>query len=333
MSWTDLLPAGAHGHAGVPEDDAAAVAVINAHERSIVGEDRMTLDTYVTDHGEPEFEPERDGAFVVDDDGHLLALAQFRNRPPYVHSWTQGWVHPQHVGRGIGTALIAWAEDLGRRSVDRAPEGTRVSMSMGANERNDRARRLYTAHGYEQSRFFLEMEIALDAEVDVVSLPEGIELRTMASDEPVDALASAVSDAFRDHFGYTESPLEDRIARWGQWRTSEIWDDSLIWFAMDGDQIAAVNVALAHNGARTDQGYVATLGVRPPWRGRGIARTLLTTCFAEYRRRGKTSVSLHVDADSITGATRLYTGVGMVETQREIDFEKELRPGTDIVVR
>jgi mycothiol synthase len=333
MPWTDLLPNGTLGHSGVPGDDLEAVAVINAHERSILGEDRTTVDTYVTDKGEPDFEAERDGAFVVADDGALLALAQFRSRPPHVNSWTQAWVHPDHVGRGIGSALISWAEGLGRRSVDRAPDGTRVSMSMGANEGNDRARRLYAAHGYEQSRFFLEMRIALDGEVEVVPLPEGIELRTLGPDDSVDGLAAAVDDAFRDHFGHTDGPMEDHIARWAQWRTSQVWDDSLVWFAVDGDEIAAMNVSLAHNGAQTDEGYVATLGVRPPWRGRGIARSLLTTCFAEYRRRGRTSVSLHVDADSLTGATRLYTGVGMTEVQREIDFEKELRAGTDIVVR
>lgn len=333
MSWTELLPPGVHGHLGVPDDDTAAVDVINAHERSILGEHRMTVDSYVTDKGEHDFVPERDGAFVVDDAGDLIALGQFRNRPPYVHSWTEAWVHPDHVGRGIGTALVAWAEGVGVRSVDRAPEGTRVAMSMGANERNERAARLYAAHGYEQSRYFLEMEIALDADGEVTSLPDDIEVRTMAPDEPVDALAAAVDDAFRDHFGHTEAPLGDRIARWQQWRTSEMWDDALVWFAMDGDEIAGMNVSLAHNGARSDQGYVATLGVRPPWRGRGIARALLTECFAEYRRRGMSSVSLHVDADSLTGATRLYTGVGMVEVQREIDFEKEIRPGTDIVVR
>ena len=112
-----------------------------------------------------------------------------------------------------------------------------------------------------------------------------------------------------------------------------MWDDSLVWLAMGGDDVAGINVCLRYNGAKRDQGYVATLGVLPPWRGRGLARCLLTTAFEEYRRRGMKSVSLHVDADSITGATRLYTGVGMAEAQREIDFEKELRAGEDIVVR
>ncbi len=333
MSWIDLLPTGTTGRPGVPDDLAALTALVNAHEVSIIGEPRMTVDSLQTDLGEHDFDPRRDAVYVVDDEGDLLAAAQFRSRAPHVHTWTQAWVHPRHVGRGIGTALVAWATAVAGERIDEAPEGTRVVMAMGANARNDRAARLFSSKGFTVSRYFLEMQIDLDQELEVVPPPSGISLRTMGSDEPVDALAEAVMDSFRDHFGFTEAPLADRIARWAQWRTSEMWDDSLVWFAMDGEDIAGINVALGFNGARRDQGYVATLGVLPTWRGRGIARCLLTTCFEEYRRRGMASVSLHVDADSITGATRLYTGVGMREVQREVDYEKELRPGRDVVVR
>lgn len=333
MPWTELLPDGTAGLPGVPDDLEALTSLINAHEVSIVGEPRMTVDSLRTDLGEHDFDPERDAVYVVDADGDLLAAAQFRSRSPHVHTWTQAWVHPDHVGRGIGTALVAWATDVATDRVDDAPDGTRVAMAMGANDRNERAARLFSEHGFAVSRYFLEMEIDLGDEVEVVAPPSGISLRTMDPGEPVDGLAEAVMDSFRDHFGFTESPLADRIARWAQWRTSEMWDDSLVWFAMDGEEIAGMNVALRFNGARRDQGYVATLGVLPAWRGRGIARSLLTTCFDEYRRRGMGSVSLHVDADSITGATRLYTGVGMREVQREVDYEKELRPGRDVVVR
>jgi mycothiol synthase len=333
MAWTDLLPDGVTGATGVPDDHRAMVDLIAACELATTGDTWINLDAFETELGEHDFDPVNDAVYVMSESGDLVAGAQFRCRAPYVHSWTEAWVHPDHVGRGIGSAIVAWATDLARGRVDRAPEGTRVVMAMGANERNDRARRLLTAKGFEVSRYYLEMEIELDDAVSVTPPPAGITVRTLGADEPVDSLARAVAESFRDHHGYTESPMEDRIARWKQWRTSDMWDDSLVWLAMDGDDIAGVNVALRYNGAKEHQGYVATLGVLKPWRGRGLARSLLTTSFDEYRRRGMTSVSLHVDADSITGATRLYTGVGMAEVQREIDYEQELRAGKDIVVR
>jgi mycothiol synthase len=43
--------------------------------------------------------------------------------------------------------------------------------------------------------------------------------------------------------------------------------------------------------------------------------------------RGKRGCDLHVDADSLTGATRLFERVGMRAHPRFALWEKELRPG------
>jgi len=60
-----------------------------------------------------------------------------------------------------------------------------------------------------------------------------------------------------------------------------------------------------------DKGFVATIGVRRPYRGTGLARLLLHTSFEEFRRRGLTSAALFVDSENATGAVRLYESVGM----------------------
>jgi len=333
MTWTQSLPPGHLGIQGEPDDLSEVNQLVHAAEIAIEGSSTSTEDALRTNFGEPGFDPGRDIVSVRSDDGTLVALVTYHNREPHVSSWSIGWVHPDHVGRGIGGALIDWAEARAESDIGMAPSGTRVTMSMGANERNERGKRLLARRGFSVERYFLEMAIDLDGVIDVAALPEGIALRTIRPDEDVVDLSAAVSHAFRDHFGYTESPPEARIGRWRQWRTSEMWDDDLVWLAEDESNIVGVNVCLRENGAKHDQGYVASLGVLPEWRGRGLARCLLTTSFAEYQRLGKRSVSLHVDADSITGATRLYTGVGMHDVETHIDFEREIRPGKDIVVR
>ena len=118
-----------------------------------------------------------------------------------------------------------------------------------------------------------------------------------------------------------------------RWRGTDDWDDSLVWIVEANGVPVAVNVAIDFLGARTETGYVASLSVLSDWRGQGIARALLTTAFAEFQRRGRKEVALHVDADSLTGATRLYESVGMSEAQRHMDFTHEIRTGTDVVVR
>ncbi|MGW2557740.1 GNAT family N-acetyltransferase [Streptomyces sp. NPDC001514] len=58
-------------------------------------------------------------------------------------------------------------------------------------------------------------------------------------------------------------------------------------------------------------GWVRALGVLPSARGRGIGALLLRQAFAEFARRGRTTVGLAVDTGNTTGALRLYERSGM----------------------
>ena len=77
-----------------------------------------------------------------------------------------------------------------------------------------------------------------------------------------------------------------------------------------------------------DQGWIDDLGVRRAYRRRGIAEALLKTAFAELYRRGERRVGLGVDAESPTGATRVYERAGMRTLWHAIVYEKELRAAT-----
>jgi mycothiol synthase len=80
---------------------------------------------------------------------------------------------------------------------------------------------------------------------------------------------------------------------------------------------------------------VGTLGVRRPWRRRGVALALLQHSFGEFYRRGLRKAGLGVDASSLTGATRLYRKAGMrSDPAYQYDlYEKELRPGEDLLTQ
>jgi mycothiol synthase len=58
-------------------------------------------------------------------------------------------------------------------------------------------------------------------------------------------------------------------------------------------------------------GYVATVGVVPEYRGRGLAKLLLRQAFADDARRGRRGTYLHVDANNTTPALGVYLSVGM----------------------
>ena len=69
------------------------------------------------------------------------------------------------------------------------------------------------------------------------------------------------------------------------------------------------------------------VGVRRAWRRRGLGLALLRHAFGEYRRRGVRKVGLSVDAESVTGAPRLYERAGMRLQTGYVVYVKEIRPG------
>jgi mycothiol synthase len=77
------------------------------------------------------------------------------------------------------------------------------------------------------------------------------------------------------------------------------------------------------------RGEVDVVGVRSPWRGMGLGLALLRHALGEFYRRGVREVGLSVDAESVTGAPRLYGRAGMRVAESYVLYQKELRPGRD----
>jgi ribosomal protein S18 acetylase RimI-like enzyme len=102
---------------------------------------------------------------------------------------------------------------------------------------------------------------------------------------------------------------------------------------MDGEQVAGVCLCRAHGYDNPEIGHVNTLGVRRPWRQRGIGLALLRHSFGELYRRGRRGAGLGVDAENLTGALRLYENAGMYVQHAFDRFEKEIRPGKEISVQ
>jgi ribosomal protein S18 acetylase RimI-like enzyme len=74
-----------------------------------------------------------------------------------------------------------------------------------------------------------------------------------------------------------------------------------------------------------DVGEVAGLRVRATWRRRGLGLALLRHAFGEFHRRGARTARLSVDAESPTGAPRLYERAGMRVTESYVVRQKDLR--------
>ena len=116
---------------------------------------------------------------------------------------------------------------------------------------------------------------------------------------------------------------------------SQDFDPALWFMALEDDQV--VGMSLCYEKAYDDpkMGWVGTLGVCRHWRRRSLGLALLQHSFCELYQRGKRKAGLGVDADSLTGATRLYEKAGMRSDPAHafLFYEKELRLGIELTTQ
>jgi ribosomal protein S18 acetylase RimI-like enzyme len=167
------------------------------------------------------------------------------------------------------------------------------------------------------------MEIKLETAPVTAIWPEGVELRPFVKGEHDVALWQAQNEAFRDHWGSHDVSFEEfQHSRFDR----EDADPTLWMIAWDGNEVAGFSI----NRFRMGIGWVGTLGVRRPWRKKGLGLALLQSSFGEFYKRGKSTIGLGVDASNPTGATRLYQRAGMSIASEFLTYEKELRPGRSV---
>jgi mycothiol synthase len=256
-------------------------------------------------------------------------------KPP-VHPWMWGRVDPEYEDLGVGTWMMRWAEQRALRALKDIPAKLRFAPRVGTFREADKPKKLFEDMGYRHIRSSYQMLIEMDAPVPEPVWTEGITLRTFNSETDAEAVYRAEDDSFRDHFGYVEQPFEEGFKRFKHFvLEAKDFDPTLLFLAMDGPsgEIAGINICRPHSYDDPEMGWVGTLGVRRQWRKRGIGLALLRHSFNEFYRRGKRKVGLGVDAQNLTGALRLYESAGMHVHQAYDQYEKELRPGTEISVQ
>ena len=290
--------------------------------------------TDVEDYGEVDFPRDelvgewtqtnlQTDAWVVEDaNGRIVGAATITDR---ARAYLDATVvtHPEHRGRGIASHLLTLVEERARERVADAPEGARVVLGNFATAVNEGAMALLRERGYTESRHFWRMSIEMTEEPPAPEWPEGVSVRTFVQGQDERITYEASMETFQDHWGSVRRDFDT----WVKQRTQKESFDPTLWFlAMDGDEVAGFSLC----GYATETPWVETLGVRRPWRRRGLGLAFLLHSFVELWRRGARTVALGVDAENLTGATRLYERAGMKADRDWVRFEKELRPGRDL---
>ncbi|MBV6449900.1 MAG: Mycothiol acetyltransferase [Anaerolineales bacterium] len=280
------------------------------------------------------FNPETDLRLVFAVDGSLVAFVEcWTTQQPPVHPWIFGCVHPDHWGKGIGGHIVTWAEDHARLALDKCAPDLRVAPRSGAEAHNETGNALFEGLGWKHIRSFYRMVADLDAAPEESPVPAGIVIRPYDPETELEEVYRTFVDTFNDHFGFIEQPFEKGLAEYKHNFVEEPGYTPEMWFvAMDGDKMAGICICRREDSEDAEAGWVSELGVRRPWRKRGLGHALLKHAFAAFYADGKKRAGLGVDASSLTGALKLYENAGM-RVQRQFNmYEKEFRSGKELAV-
>lgn len=241
-----------------------------------------------------------------------------------------GSVDPEHRRRGIGTELFERSEQRAAQlAAERDPGATAVLRTSGRRDPEGSipadapltggadVRPILERRGYRRVRSWLIMNRDLPGAPLTPPEVEGVRLLTPADDDhEVSRLAHV--DAFADHWGST--PIDGD--RWTVFWTAHTARRALSTLAVD-DSGTVLGYAFAMED-RPGVLHLALVGTRPEARGRGLARAVIARTLAAGARAGYATAELEVDAESLTGATRLYDALGFAREHVYATFEKPL---------
>lgn len=305
----------------VDDDLPGVFELVSASDIREFGEPDSSLEEFTADWKGVDLA--RNARIAVEDGGRIVGYATCGGEGMFSGIDTEGYVHPEREGDGIGTALIRWTEERAADFVSLAPDGARVAIQNPTNVYNAEATELLAGLGYDLARQFWRMRIDLPGAPLVSTPPDGITFRQVVDDSDERRVWEATVESFADHWGHRARPFEE----WAKPSKRHGHDPSLWWMALDGDNVVGALVGYVMPG---DEGWIKDVGVRPSWRRRGIAVALLERSFGSFYSRGVKSVALGVDSQNQTGATHLYERAGMSVVRGFAIFEKELRAGERI---
>jgi mycothiol synthase len=331
MIDTDLDLADAPGIPGLrfrmfdpARDYPALVDLIRAANRDDGLDWAPTTENLRTDHEHGgEFDPRRD-LILAEVNGELVAAGEtnVRTRDGIGVHHVEGWVRSAWRRRGLGRAILHWTEHRAGEVARADGRPAQRALSSWPDEEQAGAMALYANEGYRIVRYGFMMLRDLADPIRAAALPAGLEIRPVREADHR-RIWDADSEAFRDHWNAAERTESD----YESWFATPELDTSLWRVAWDGDEVAGSVMSLiwadenASLGLR--RGWLEHVSVRRPWRNRGLASALIAESLVALRQAGMTEAALGVDAENISGALRVYEGMGFRRSRTGVSLRKD----------
>ncbi|MEP6695995.1 MAG: GNAT family N-acetyltransferase [Pseudonocardiales bacterium] len=284
------------------------------HDTALIGYPDVTEDDVRDLFTMPGFDPAADGWLATDPGGGVVGFAWASRRGTSADVDIEFYTHPGGEP-SLASCLLTLVEQRGAE-IGRELGHANVRTLTGCYRSALDEAALLAERGYTVATTFHRMSVDLPAALPDPPVPSGVRVLVCGADEELLRAVHGVKEiSFRGHFGTVPQTYEEWHDHYAA-RSGTDW--SQVWLAELDDEPAGMLMATDSFVETDNAGYVHNLGVHPRARGRGVAKLLLRTAFAEMARRGRTGALLGVDTGNSTGALGLYESVGMRPTL-EID--------------
>ena len=325
-----------------PSDAQAVADVINGSAMATVGFPRAVVDS-VGSLWAYRFVPlSSERMVVVNKDNEVVGYTYFRSGDDNIVGETGASVHPDHWDKGIGTALLAWAEERALEESAGAPEGVRTVLQVVCYEAERDAIQLFGDRDFHRIREWRHFVFDMNEPLAVPALAPHLTLHEMDLDTDWDIVGPAMDEAFATHWGAIppgsyETTQKEESQQDESDHEEETPEDSsysnapgYCFTILDGETVAGGVLCNAKLVERADTGRIGSIFVRPRYRRQGLGRALLLTAFEAFWKNGFRRIILDTDSESFSNSASLYQGVGMKPYRSEFVYEKEIRPGREV---
>lgn len=229
-----------------------------------------------------------------------------------------GRVRPEFRRRGIGEALLAWAEG---RALRKAASVGQIQFRISNEALTEDANQLYMDYGYQ--RVFSEWMLERSLDGELPHAVHAVGLTHAAWDEQTARIFfQAYREGFRDRLGDLD-PVE---AEWvGEYACDEQFRPDLSRVVMAGNKPAGF-VTCSVEG---ETGWISQIAVVPGYRRTGIAQALLLESLARFSAAGCSQAALHVNVNN-PNAQALFLSNGFSHKLTRARYLKEINTGQNL---
>ena len=306
----------------VNTDDAQAIVdVLEAIEQLEPADENWGVDDVLEQMQSPGVDLARHSIGVFDED-RLVAFGVLMYSPPTdaFRGYLFGGVHPEFGHRRIGTAIV---EALGRHGSvelrDEIDPSLPGELKIWRHGSRAATAALADSRGFETWRWFFRMQRDLTQPIALGTGADGYLLRPYRSADEA-AVRTVRNLSFADHWGSSEMDPERWTAAF-EGSTTFRPKHSRVAVGPDGAVAAFVVVQEFVSDTKSRgyaTGYISLVGTLREARGRGLASALVTSaCSRALPTDGYRYAELGVDAESPTGAGRIYERLGFITLERD----------------